>query len=90
MIQTYDWANVPGQWDNAYWEWDQSPIVPGISIGTVITPDGVNLIFTSSIPLVDELHHTVIPVASLALTGYAPVATSLVMMSVPKDAPALE
>jgi hypothetical protein len=72
LIQTYDWENVPGTWSAADWNWDQSPVVPGISVGTVITPDGVNLIFTSSIPSVDEIHHTVIPVASLALTGYAP------------------
>jgi len=76
LIQTYDWADVPDQWNSADWDWDQNPIVPGISIGTVITPDGVNLIFTSSIPSVDELHHTVIPVASLALTGYAPTELS--------------
>jgi len=76
LIQTYDWADVPNQWNSADWDWDQSPVVPGISIGTVITPDGVNLIFTSSIPSVDELHHTVIPVASLALTGYAPTELS--------------
>ena len=72
LIQTYDWADVPDQWNSADWDWDQSPIVPTVSTGTVITPDGVNLIFTSSIPSVDEIHHTVIPVASLALTGYAP------------------
>ena len=72
LIQTYDWANVPGQWNTADWDWDQNPIVPTISIETVITPDGVSLTLTASIPSVDELHHTVIPVASLALTGYAP------------------
>ena len=72
LVQTYDWDHVPNQWDNAYWEWDQSPIVPGVSIGAVITPDGVSLTLTASIPSVDELHHTVIPVASLSLTGYAP------------------
>ena len=72
LIQTYDWADVPDQWSSADWDWDQSPIVPTISIGKVITPDGVSLTLTASIPSVDELHHTVIPVASLALTGYAP------------------
>ena len=72
LIQTYDWADVPNQWNDADWDWDQNPISPTISIGRVITPDGVSLTLTTSIPSVDELHHTVIPVASLALTGYAP------------------
>jgi hypothetical protein len=72
LIQTYDWQNVPGQWNTADWEWDQSPIVPTISIGKFITPSGATFTFTASIPSVDELHHTIIPSASLTITGYVP------------------
>ena len=72
VIQTYDWADVPNQWDNADWDWDQSPVVPTISIGRVITPSGVSLTLIASIPTVDELHHTIIPSGTLTLTGHAP------------------
>jgi hypothetical protein len=76
LIQTYDWADVPNQWNDADWDWDQNPISPTISIGRVITPDGVSLTLTASIPSVDELHHTIITSASLTLTGYTPSSIS--------------
>ena len=76
LVQTYDWENVTGTWNTADWNWDQSPIVPGISVGTVITPDGVSLTLTASIPTVDEIHHTIITSASLTLTGYTPSSIS--------------
>ena len=72
LVQTYDWADVPSSWSAADWEWDQSPIVPTISIGRIFHPSGATLTFVATAPEIDELHHTVIPSGSLTITGHVP------------------
>ena len=72
FIQTYDWTNVPLTWGTADWAWNQSPIIPSLSIGKFMTPSGATFTFTATVPTVDEIHHTVIPVGSLTITGYSP------------------
>ena len=76
FIQTYDWANVPLSWSTADWAWNQSPIIPTVSIGKFMTPSGDTFTFTATVPSVDELHHTVIPVGSLTITGHIPSSIS--------------
>jgi len=76
FIQTYDWANVSLAWSAADWTWDQSPIIPKISIGKFMTPSGDTFTFTATVPSVDERHHTVIPVGSLTITGHIPSSIS--------------
>jgi hypothetical protein len=71
IVQSYEWDQLTSSWIDSTGDWNTGPI-PQMAVGSSVSPDKADLVFTAYSPDVGRMYKFVISAPTLTLTGSVP------------------